>query len=211
MEAQIIAGKFIPSSNYNYRLTLEEIDKIYYTFTIFDEEGDGVIKSTDVPTILRALGELVIEGQARHLTRKYFDKNGMGTIDFTAFLVGMANYYKDQYSYDERTSSWRKQEKREVDEMVNDAFLVTFPDDSTVTMGVIESHLSVRGDIIADEELTSALEPMERNSDREFEIYKMVEVLLKPIETDIERLRAATAVSPKKMSPASKKKLSFNF
>jgi Ca2+-binding EF-hand superfamily protein len=213
MEAQIIAGKFVPSSNYNYRLTLEEIDKIYYAFTIFDPEGDGVIQSIDVPTILRALGELIIEGQAKKMTRKYFDKNGMGAIDFTAFLVGMANYYKDQYTYDERTDSWRRPEKREVDEIVNSSFLVTFPDESAVTLGVIESQLSVRGDIVTDEELVSALEPMERNSDREFEIYKMVEELLKPIETEVDRLREATAISPKKMSPASKlkKKLSFAF
>jgi len=204
-----IGGKFVPSSNYNYRLPREDIDKIFYVFSVFDEDGDGVILAEEVPQVLRALGELIIESKSKKIVREFFSKDDK-PVDLTKFMVGMANYYRKQFTYDESSKTWMKPLLQDISEMVTDAFLVTFPEDTTLSFGNIEAQLTTRGDIIPGEELAFALDKVQRTPDREFEFATLIDTLLKPIDDEANDLRVSQqALSPRTMSPAITKKPSF--
>lgn len=55
-------------------------------FELFDRDAEGTIKTTDVGTVLRALGRNPSEAELRTLIRE-IDSEGNGKIDFSDFLA----------------------------------------------------------------------------------------------------------------------------
>ena len=72
----------------------EQITEFKEAFTVFDENGDGVITTKELGNVMKTLGQNPTEAELQHMVREV-DVDGNGTIDFSEFLTMMARKMKD--------------------------------------------------------------------------------------------------------------------
>merc|ERR1712224_723896 len=81
------------------QLTEEQIAEFREAFRLFDVDGQGIIKTKDLGTVMRSLGMNPTEAELRDIINEV-DADGTsetrtGVIDFPEFLVIMARKMKD--------------------------------------------------------------------------------------------------------------------
>ncbi|KAL5217663.1 hypothetical protein ABZP36_018347 [Zizania latifolia] len=81
------------------RLTAEQIAQLKEAFNLFDKDGDGVITSKELGTVLSSLGQNHTEAELQDMI-KDVDADGNGVIDFHEFLNLMAHKMPDADSED---------------------------------------------------------------------------------------------------------------
>ncbi|KAG8062372.1 hypothetical protein GUJ93_ZPchr0003g16838 [Zizania palustris] len=79
------------------RLTEEQIAELKEAFNLFDKDGDGVITSIELGTVLSSLGQNYTEAELQDMI-KYADADLNGVIDFHEFLNVMAHKMPDAVS-----------------------------------------------------------------------------------------------------------------
>ena len=72
----------------SFKLSKDQIKKFKEYFALFDKDGDGIIKSKEVGTVIRAIGFNPLEQEVQDAVKQY--DHGNGTIDLTEFLEIMA-------------------------------------------------------------------------------------------------------------------------
>ena len=72
----------------------EQITEFKEAFTVFDENGDGVITTKELGNVMKTLGQNPTEAELQHMVGEV-DADGNGTIDFPEFLTMMARKMKD--------------------------------------------------------------------------------------------------------------------
>ena len=172
---------FVPKSNYNFRLSNDQIEKIFQVFQMFDEDGDGIIKTEEIPRLLFTLGELTMGKQLIEF-RSDFDPKDTGNCDISSFLVGMANLYRKQFKYDDINKTWGKTLAEDEEEIIRNALIVFFPHDSVVAPSVLEDNVSQRGDSLTREEFSIFLKFAPKNEDNEIELDRLADVLVSPLD-----------------------------
>ena len=72
----------------------EQITEFKEAFTVFDENGDGVITTKELGNVMKTLGQNPTEAELQDMINEV-DADGNGTIDFPEFLTMMARKMKD--------------------------------------------------------------------------------------------------------------------
>ena len=71
------------------KLTPEQIAEFKYAFSLFDSNGDGVISTKELGTIMRSLGQNPTETELKDMIDEV-DQDGSRCIDFPEFLTLMS-------------------------------------------------------------------------------------------------------------------------
>ena len=67
------------------KLTKEQIAEFKEAFSLFDKDGDGIITTKEIGTVIRALSHNPTEAELQDMINKV-DSDGKGNIDFKWFL-----------------------------------------------------------------------------------------------------------------------------
>jgi len=81
-------------------LSEEQIAEFKEAFSLFDKDGDGMITTRELGTVMRSLGQNPTEAELADMINEV-DTDGSGTIDFPEFLNMMARKMKDSDNEDE--------------------------------------------------------------------------------------------------------------
>ena len=81
-------------------LTEEQIAEFKEAFSLFDKDGDGMITTKDLSSVMRSLGQNPTEAELQDSIQDV-DTDGNGVIDFNEFLVMMGKRLKDTDNEDE--------------------------------------------------------------------------------------------------------------
>lgn len=93
----------------NMQLSEEIIAEFREAFALFDKDGDGLITTKELGTVMRALGQNPTEAELRDLIAEV-DMDGSGAIDFPEFLAMMT----------------KKSRTADSEEEIREAFKVTY-------------------------------------------------------------------------------------
>eukprot|EP00058_Branchiostoma_floridae_P007764 XP_002593252.1 hypothetical protein BRAFLDRAFT_124868 [Branchiostoma floridae] len=85
---------------YADQLTEEQISEFKEAFSLFDKDGDGVITTKELGTVMRSLGQNPTEVELTDMINEV-DTDGNGTIDFPEFLTMMARKMEEVDSENE--------------------------------------------------------------------------------------------------------------
>ncbi|VDL64363.1 unnamed protein product [Hymenolepis diminuta] len=88
------------------KLTPQEIAEIRESFAFFDKNGDGVITTKELGSVMRSLGQHVTEKELQEMIRKV-DADRIGAVDFNEFLVLMSKKMRQVDNDDSLLSAFR--------------------------------------------------------------------------------------------------------
>lgn len=143
-------------------LTEEQIAEFKEAFQIFDKDGDGLITTKELGTVMRSLGQNLSEEELKTMIEEVdTDKNG--TIDFQEFLGLMA---------------WKMKETDIEDELI-EAFKVFDRDGN----GLISSHelrfvMSTSGEKLSEEDIEEMIKEADENGDGYIDYEEFVKMMM---------------------------------
>jgi len=94
---KIVAGKrfsSVPEQFPTVQLTEEQISEFKEGFSLFDKDGDGMITTKELGTVMRSLSQNPTEYELQDMIKE-IDADGCGTIDFPEFLRMMERRMRD--------------------------------------------------------------------------------------------------------------------
>ncbi|KAJ3076191.1 hypothetical protein HDU98_005075 [Podochytrium sp. JEL0797] len=75
-------------------LSQDQITQFKEAFSLFDQDGDGMIANAEIGTVIRSLGQNISQRELKDLIKEA-DSNHKGAIEFPEFLTMMARKLKD--------------------------------------------------------------------------------------------------------------------
>lgn len=81
-------------------LTDQQVEDFKLAFSLFDKDGDGSCDTTELETVMRALGQNLTDTELQDMIREV-DEDESGSIDFEEFLQLMAKKLHDSDSEEE--------------------------------------------------------------------------------------------------------------
>lgn len=88
------------------QLSKEQIAEFKDAFVLFDKDGDGIVTTIELGTVMRSLGQNPTESELQDMINKV-DADGDGCINFPEFLTMMARKMKDTDSEEEIKVAFR--------------------------------------------------------------------------------------------------------
>ena len=82
------------------QLSEEQISFFKEAFNLFDKDGNGFIKTNELASVLRSLGQNHTEVELQEIISE-IDSDGNGSVDFPEFFTMMANKMKENKNNDE--------------------------------------------------------------------------------------------------------------
>ncbi|KAJ3210011.1 hypothetical protein HDU83_000179 [Entophlyctis luteolus] len=76
------------------QLSETQISEFKEAFSLFDQDGDGLIANAEIGTVIRSLGQNISQQELRDLIKEV-DSSKRGAVDFPEFLTMMARKLKD--------------------------------------------------------------------------------------------------------------------
>jgi len=76
-----------PKTMDHINLSQELIDQYKEAFSLFDEDGDGLITGEELAVVMRALGHTITEAEIDQLILDIEAQTGQQTVDFASFLT----------------------------------------------------------------------------------------------------------------------------
>ncbi|KAK3601261.1 hypothetical protein CHS0354_040440 [Potamilus streckersoni] len=77
------------------QLTEEQISEFKDVFSELDKDGDGIINTKELETVMRSLGQNLTEAELQRMINDV-DADGKGSIDFPEFLAMMTRNTKER-------------------------------------------------------------------------------------------------------------------
>jgi len=105
VEEQWWVGDTMDQQN-SMELTNEQVDEFKEAFSLFDKDADGSITSSELGTVMRALGQNPTEAELQDMVNEV-DSDGNGSIDFPEFLSMMSRKMKEADSEEEIKEAFR--------------------------------------------------------------------------------------------------------
>ena len=211
-------NRFKEKKNYRYRLTEDQITLICHVFNVWDSDEDGKCWSelhptegrnyarNDIPNLLRSLGEVLMENELDEYVG-LFDPTYLGQFDLSAFLRGMATYYRDKQTEEgwmkvpgkkgKLKLCWRSDSLHEQNQYIRDNFFTQFQSNIMQTSDIDRAFLE-KGDKFTTEELellwslrvqvgaNKGQVCFPRKDDGTIDLGKMYETFIEGINTAIE-------------------------
>jgi calmodulin len=131
------------------KFTDEQIAEFKEAFQIFDKDGDGMILTKELGTVMRGLGQNASENEIAQMILEV-DKNGDGTIDFKEFLSLMADKLK---------TSGNKQELLEAFKLIDKDCIGALP------AYEFRYLMSTSGENISEEEIDEMIKEADLDND----------------------------------------------
>ena len=75
------------------KLTAEQVDELKQAFAVYDMDGDGIITTRELGTVMRQLGQNPTEAEILEMIKE-IDKDSSGNISFQEFASLMASKMK---------------------------------------------------------------------------------------------------------------------
>ncbi|KAJ3141449.1 hypothetical protein HK100_006666 [Physocladia obscura] len=75
-------------------LSESQISEFKEAFSLFDQDGDGMIANSEIGTVIRSLGQNISQRELGELIKEV-DTGKRGSVDFPEFLTMMARKLKD--------------------------------------------------------------------------------------------------------------------
>jgi calmodulin len=143
-------------------LTEEQIAEFKEAFQIFDKDGDGMITTKELGTVMRSLGQNPSEEELKVMIEEV-DADGSGTIDFKEFLGLMA----------------RKMKETDTEEELIEAFKVFDRDGN----GVISAHelrfvMTTAGEQLTDDEIEEMIREADIDGDGYIDYEEFVRMMM---------------------------------
>lgn len=143
-------------------LTEEQIAEFKEAFQIFDKDGDGLITTKELGTVMRSLGQNLSEDELKTMIEEV-DTDKSGTIDFQEFLGLMA---------------WKMKET-DIEEELIEAFKVFDRDGN----GLISAHelrfvMSTSGEQLTDEDIEEMIREADENGDGYIDYEEFVRMMM---------------------------------
>lgn len=143
-------------------LTEEQIAEFKEAFQIFDKDGDGLITTKELGTVMRSLGQNLSEEELKTMIEEV-DTDKSGTIDFQEFLGLMA---------------WKMKET-DIEEELIEAFKVFDRDGN----GLISAHelrfvMSTSGEQLTEEDIEEMIREADENGDGYIDYEEFVKMMM---------------------------------
>ncbi len=143
-------------------LTEEQIAEFKEAFQIFDKDGDGMITTKELGTVMRSLGQNLSEDELKAMIEEV-DTDKSGTIDFREFLGLMA---------------WKMKESGIEEELI-EAFKVFDRDGN----GLISAHelrfvMSTSGEELNDNDIEEMIREADENGDGYIDYEEFVRMMM---------------------------------
>ncbi len=143
-------------------LTEEQIAEFKEAFQIFDKDGDGLITTKELGTVMRSLGQNLSEEELKTMIQEV-DTDESGTIDFQEFLGLMA---------------WKMKET-DIEEELVEAFKVFDRDGN----GLISAHelrfvMSTSGEQLTEEDIEEMIREADENGDGYIDYEEFVRMMM---------------------------------
>ncbi|XP_058046603.1 calmodulin, striated muscle-like [Ahaetulla prasina] len=137
-----------PRSNMAKRLSEDDIRELKDAFALFDQDGDGLITSKEVVTVMRSLGKNPTESEVRSIIGEI--EAHKSKVDFPKFLSMMA----------------RRTRNSDTEEEIRAAFRVfDHNGDGYVNTAELRHVLTVVGEKLTAEEVKLLFKEMDKNGD----------------------------------------------
>ena len=139
----------------------EQIAFFKDSFSLFDKNGDNVISTSELATVMRSLGQSPTEAEMKQIIAE-FDKDHSGTLDFAEFLQLMANKLKDPITEAE----------------LHEAFKIFDKDGSgSISAAELRHVMTNIGEKLTDEEIEDILQDADVNGDGQLDFYEFSKML----------------------------------
>lgn len=130
------------------RLSEDDIRELKDAFALFDQDGDGLITSKEVVTVMRSLGKNPTESEVRSIVGEI--EAHKGKVDFPRFLSVMARRTKNSDTEEEIRAAFRVFDRN---------------GDGYVNTAELRHVLTVVGEKLTDEEVKLLIKEMDRKGD----------------------------------------------
>ena len=143
-------------------LTEEQIAEFKEAFQIFDKDGDGLITTKELGTVMRSLGQNLSEDELKEMIEEV-DTDKSGNIDFQEFLGLMA---------------WKMKESGIEEELI-EAFKVFDRDGN----GMISAHelrfvMSTSGEQLTEDDIEEMIRQADENGDGYIDYEEFVRMMM---------------------------------
>lgn len=142
-------------------MTQEQIEEFREAFSLFDEEGNGLISNKLLITVLRALGNNPTEEEVEFMIKEV-DEDASGTIEFDEFLQMMAN----------------KMDSVNYEKVIWEAFKVYDRDgNGLISVAELRYVLTTQGPKLSHEEVDDIIAEADMDGDGHINYYEFLRLL----------------------------------
>eukprot|EP01115_Flamella_aegyptia_P002558 TRINITY_DN136648_c0_g1_i1.p1 TRINITY_DN136648_c0_g1~~TRINITY_DN136648_c0_g1_i1.p1 ORF type:complete len:152 (+),score=64.12 TRINITY_DN136648_c0_g1_i1:68-523(+) len=143
------------------KLTEEQIQELKEAFQLFDRDGDGLITSKELGTVMKSLGQNPSEQELHDMIHEV-DANGNGMIDFPEFLEMMSN----------------KMSKEGQEEELREAFKVFDQDGSGyISAAELKNVMRQIGEKLTNEEIDDMMREADLDGDGQISFQEFLQMM----------------------------------
>lgn len=144
------------------QLPEEQVAEFKEAFSLFDKDGDGVISTRELGTVMRSLGQNPTDSEIQDMINE-IDEDGNGTIDFTEFLSLMV----------------RKIQSNNIDDELRDAFKVFDRDgNGLISASELRHVMTNLGEKLTEEEVEEMIKEADVDGDGHVNFTEFVDLML---------------------------------
>ncbi|XP_070610998.1 calmodulin, striated muscle-like [Erythrolamprus reginae] len=143
------------------RLSEDDLRELKEAFTLFDQDGDGLITSREVVTAMRSLGRNPTQSEVRSIVGEI--EAYKGKVDFPRFLAVMA----------------RRTRNSDTEEEIREAFRVFDRNgDGYVNAAELRHVLTTVGEKLTDKEAKLLIKEMDRRGDGKVDYEEFARIMV---------------------------------
>ncbi|KAM6437412.1 uncharacterized protein PHA67_024167 [Liasis olivaceus] len=144
------------------QLSEEKVAEVKDAFTLFDEDGDGLITTRELGTVMRSLGKNPTESELQSMINQ-LDANSNGKVDFPEFLSLMAKRTRGSDSEEEIREAFRVFDRN---------------GDGYISTAELQHVLTVIGEKLTGEEAKELIKEVDKKGDGKVNYEDFVRIMM---------------------------------